>query len=233
VPLVDSVQCKIFRAKEHYDSFVAEAHRQLQGYSGRLVVEVNAATNTFSPRFEDEPVLSKRLPLIIGDCIQNIRSSLDYLVWELVLAANCQPTERHAFPICETSDAFKACVKRNRLKGLSDDVITEIEALQPYTEGKDFRAHVFWALDELCNISKHRRILLTRVKPGVARQVPGSDKSTVVTKDIAGQMDMDTELVAFIAFNERGFENAPDVSAILSWMIESVERILPNFDRFF
>jgi len=227
------VLCKIFRAKEHYDSLVAEGQRQLQGYAGKLVVEVNAAMNTFSPRFEDEPVLSKRLPLIIGDCLQNVRSSLDYLVWELVLAANCKPTKQHAFPICETPDAFKACIKGKRLDGLSGDAITEIEALQPYTEGKDFRQHVFWALDELCNINKHRRILVTCVKPGVARQVPGSDKYTAVTKDITGKMDMDTELIAFVAFNERGFENAPDVSAILSEMVESVVRILPNFDRFF
>jgi hypothetical protein len=61
-----------------------------------------------------------KVSLIIGDGLQNIRSALDYLVWELVLAANAEPGEKHQFPICAIPKAFKDEIRRGRLSGLSE-----------------------------------------------------------------------------------------------------------------
>src|SRR5689334_7092437 len=130
------------------------------------------------PHLSVDVPIPVQLPLIIGDCIQNIRSALDYLVGELVLAANRKPDEHHAFPVCNTPEAFKESQKRKRLTGLSKEMIAEIEALQPYIVGARLRDHAFWILDRLCNINKHRRILLTKMQAGMGGKVPGSDQYT-------------------------------------------------------
>ena len=108
--------------------------------------------------------------------MRNIRSALDYLVWELVLAAKGVPNEKHAFPVCETPKAFEDSLRRKRLAELSEEMITEIEALQPYIEAVRHQDHPFWILERLCNINKHRRILLTKLRTGMRGKVPGSDQ---------------------------------------------------------
>ena len=40
--------------------------------------------------------------MIVGDFLANVRSSLDYLIWELALAAKNNPTDKNMFPICTT-----------------------------------------------------------------------------------------------------------------------------------
>jgi hypothetical protein len=231
---LDSVRCKIFRAKEHCDAFVTTANRHFEGYSTRLMVEVNYPQNTVIPRFDAAISIPAQLPLIIGDCIQNIRSSLDYLVWELALATDAEPSDKHAFPICETPDFFGRSLKRGRLGGLSDEVIEEIEMLQPYKDGEGLRGHPFWVLDKLCNINKHRRILLTGVRPGLAGYVPGSDQYAIIPPGPPGsQMNKTLDLVAYIAFEEGEVIEGAEVCSIVTRIIEAVERVLPNFDRFF
>ena len=200
---------------------------------GKLVVKVDPATNSFRQSFEADVPFPPHLPLVIGDCLSNARTCLDYLVWELALAAKTQPTNRHSFPVCKAPESFSECRRKGRFAGLSDEMIAEIEFLQPYSLGKDFKQHSFWVLDELCNINKHRRILLAKIVPGIARKAPGSDRYTIVKQGWAGKMEVNDEIIAFIGFDERGLEDGPDASAILYECIDSIERILPNFDRFF
>jgi hypothetical protein len=178
-------------------------------------------------------VLPAQLPLILGDCLQNLRSSLDYLVWELVVAAKGQPNEKNAFPICEDAGRFKESLGRGRLRGLSTDAIEEVEMFQPYFDGRDFREHPYWLLDKLCNINKHRRILLTRLKAGYGGRTPGSDRYTQVAGNLGEVVDMDVELIAFVAFEEGGIIKGSEVISFTSQLIDSVERVIPNFDRFF
>jgi hypothetical protein len=100
--LPDSVLCKILRAKQHYDALISELTGCLQGTSAKVVLEANPQTNTVRVIRTEGPAIPPVVSLIIGDVLQNLRSSLDYLVWELVLAAKNEPTIRNAFPICLT-----------------------------------------------------------------------------------------------------------------------------------
>jgi hypothetical protein len=227
---LDSVNCKLFRAKEYYGAFLTAAERHFQGYPRTLVAEFNHATNTIAHDFVADAPLPLQLPLILGDCLQNARDSLDYLVGELVIAAKAEPTDRHSFPICQTAKAFKEC-KRARFNGLSEEVVAQIELLQPYHDGQDFRLQCFWILDKLCNINKHRRILLTRLKAGMAGRPIGSDKYAIIPPG-ATEVHMDTQLVAYIAFEEKGLVDGADACSIVKQLIDSVERVLPNFNRF-
>jgi hypothetical protein len=233
VASLDSARNKIIRAKVHRDAFVAEANRHFNGNSCEVTVDFDFPKN-IAPHLSVEIPVPAQLSLIIGDCLQNIRSSLDYLVRELVLAAHGEPNAQHTFPVCETPGAFKN-TKRKRLSGLSEDAIAEIEALQPYVERERLRDHPFWILDKLCNINKHRRILLTRLRAGMAGKRAGLDDYAFIIPwgtDLP-KVDVSIELVAYVSFDERGIAEGGEACSLLSQIIAAVERVLPNFDRFF
>ncbi len=249
---LDSVEQKIVRAAEHFQSLESEVQRYFQANPGKLVREPNTPDNEILFSFGG-PVPS-RFGLIIGDCIQNLRSSLDYLVWELVLAANNQPGKHNMFPICSSPDIFKdALSNRKRLLGVHPDAIAEIEALQPYHLGMDFKKAILWALDELANLNKHCRIPVTDLAARETMTDVSIDKDgrtwmnipagPVPTLDrdakfgpypvVGGQVQMNSKLVAGIAFGE-GAAKGIEISMSLNlWLYYIREKVIPIFERFF
>jgi len=219
---LESLQCKIFRAAQHIQSLSTELNRYFESNPGRMVQQPNASDDEAIFGFVPSGPVPARFGLIIGDCLQNLRSSLDYLVWELVLAANGQPTEKNMFPVCSTAETFEDQIRRHRLDGVPVDAIAQINGLQPYHLGQDFNKHVLWALDELTNINKHRRILLTNLMAGLAQRenfamkdgqvwyhvgpgpTPMFDSNTKFGPFpvIGGKVKVDAQFVAVIAFDE-------------------------------
>ena len=97
----------------------------------------------------------------IGEILYNLRSALDHLVWQLVLANGEKPGRHNEFPI--VNDASEWGQARGRkLKGISQAAAARIERLQPYTGGIGFPFNVFAfrTLRTLCNIDKHRHLML-------------------------------------------------------------------------
>ena len=77
------------------------------------------------------------LPLIIGDCLQNMRTALEHLAWQLVLVGGGSPDTRTAFPIF-SDDPFATGAKKwlrdrfkSSTKGMPSDAIARIKGLQP------------------------------------------------------------------------------------------------------
>src|SRR5437879_1074152 len=119
-----SVEQKIFRAAQHIKSLETELVAYFQTHPGKVVRDEDSPTDNPSFRFVLKEPIPARFGLIIGDCLQNLRSSLDYLVWELVLAANNKPNDRNMFPICGKPESFeKAIGESKRLKGVHPDAI--------------------------------------------------------------------------------------------------------------
>jgi hypothetical protein len=50
--------------------------------------------------------------IIVGDIAHNLRSSLDHLVWQLVLQNRRLPSRRNQFPIMVTSRAWDEIIER-------------------------------------------------------------------------------------------------------------------------
>jgi hypothetical protein len=218
-----SVQHKIFRAQQHFCAVIAEIDRYIQQYLDRLKIDVDPPQKMLPPHFA----------LILGDGLQNLRSALDYLVFELIVAAHSEPVEFQAFPICESHAAFKKATGGKKSKGLSKEVITEIEALQPYHAGESLKAHPFWVLNHLVNINKHRRILLVSLRQSIAGRIPGTNKYAQVTEGAGSEMYVDVEPAIYVALDEISFPDKPDVSALIDQLVKAIELILPNFDQFF
>lgn len=112
----------------------------------------------YYPRQTLPPFGKRRLPLVsilIGEICYNLRSALDYLVYELAILDSSKRQDGTQFPIDDTPEKFSKH-KRSWLKGLNSNHVAAIEKLQPYN-GAD------WAriLRDLSNPDKHRLLTAT------------------------------------------------------------------------
>lgn len=151
-----SVSLKMYRARHHYEELVSELliyYRILATPEGDLTEE--------EIKVRAMKVPPQRFGLIVGDCLQCLRSSLDYLVWELVLAKKTTvPGSAHQFPISNKEKGFSQQLKRGRLKGVDSDAQALIASIQPYHHPEP-EQHPLAVLESLTNINKHRSVLLT------------------------------------------------------------------------
>jgi len=253
MPLPSSVLWKVYRAKTHFAELQTEVHRYFETNPGKVVREVGGNPDEYVGNFQPDGPVPGRVSIIMGDCIQNLRSSLDYLVWELVLAAKNTPERLNMFPICSTQEFFEQQLARHRLDGVAADAIEEIKSLQPYHHGNDFDKAVLWVIDDLCNINKHRRVLLTDLFGGpsdIELQSIGGELFGRVTrikknakigpypivdgpKGRGVQVDVDPKIAAIIAINEGTAQNV-EITLFLAEMLKYVElTVLPRFERFF
>ena len=129
--------------------------------------------------YRGEPVGERTASSIrIGEILHNLRSSLDYHVWQLVLANGQKPGAHNAFPISDGKDKWEKALSNGRLKGVGEEARKTIHQLQPFAEGEGLACdvHPFSALRNLSNIDKHRHLHLCMAFPiirnGVEFDVP-------------------------------------------------------------
>ncbi len=169
---------KLSRAQEHLDSLSQELNAFLQPYCYEIANEYDVEAPhqgltrvrlTRRVVFKVEPPLLK-WGIIVGDCIQNLRSSLDHMVF--AISHSRDPNEfkddrTTEFPICDSPEAFNRSRRRNwpphhEIRGLPREAQTIIEQFQPYQGGqKSLSNHPLWILREMSNIDKHRSIHIT------------------------------------------------------------------------
>jgi hypothetical protein len=249
----DPIIYKIIRAQEHLQALESDMGQYFKENPAKVVRQHEGSPDEYIGRVVAGRAIPMRLQLILGDFLQNLRSSLDYLVWELVLAAKNTPGVSNMFPICSTLDKFKdAAFGRKRLNGVPDIAKTVIECLQPYNRG-DFEKSVLWVLDDLCNINKHRRVPLTRWSGGIApdgTETKTIDGQSFIHTDLAAiadntkigpfpmidgrvKMPMNLNIVAFIAFDE-GPAKGMEITTVMRGMLEYIHlSVLPLFNEFF
>jgi hypothetical protein len=207
-------------------------------------------SGTFTAR--DEAILSI-LALQAGDVISTLHSSLDYLVWELVLANKGTPTTTNAFPICDTINSFGSQLQKGRLSGTNPAVVSLVESMQPYHSGQKCHETFFWVLHQLSNINKHRRILgvyirpvippsgfeietspdgvsYARINPPLGLLKPGTKLGPY--RIIEGEVDVDHNLMAYVAFQETPVDGW-EVLSLLDKMRDYVRQEILRFGKFF
>jgi hypothetical protein len=179
------------------------------------------------------PNIPSEIPLIIGDCLQNLRSSLDYLVWELCDAANVKPTEKNAFPVCKDQQAFQS--RKDALCGVPPNAAAIIERLQPFNSAQGWMSSELWILNRLTNISKHRRILVAGLGAVRTETATGAviDRHTQVNHPFVGEIELDYDPVALIKCGE--VEGAgEEVSALLHRLANYItHQVIPLFEPLF
>ena len=126
MPIPTPVVWKIFRTNVHLREFQTEVEEYFKTNPGKVVENPDGNPDEFIGTFQASGPIPGRLPILIGDCLQNLRSALDYLVWELVLAAKNELGRHNMFPVCSTPETFDQQAKeepaqRGRFRGNSRD----------------------------------------------------------------------------------------------------------------
>ena len=110
--------------------------------------------------------IDQALPLMIGDCLHNLRSALDHLVYQLALknGAPSVSADKTFFPIYLTKSQFDDRVEKNVKPFISSAALAEIEQCQPYS-AYDVPAEAdIWILNRLDIFDKHRLLVLAGQK---------------------------------------------------------------------
>ncbi len=158
---LDSVKQKIYRAKDHWDELWDEVTAYYQSNPGDLFPAEGSTPEIPLFIFKEKKPVPAKIALVLGDALQCVRSSLDYLVWELVEGAGNKPHRQLMFPLALTEKQYKDDLeKRHRLDGVPAEAIAVIDRFQPYLQPNP-KETVLGILDELTNVNKHRRVIFT------------------------------------------------------------------------
>jgi hypothetical protein len=163
-----SCRLKIERAKEHFAILGAELLAWANTKSMRIVKETNdtgSVHRVFVEVIEQAPL--NRWSLIAGDCVHNLRSALDSLVYGIAIYQTTQnppPDEKVLqFPIVTKQDKFSS--QEYRIKSLSPSVQAEIEKLQPYHRPHPQLPPLLGLLSDLNNQDKHKTLNVVAAAP--------------------------------------------------------------------
>jgi hypothetical protein len=157
-PLI-GCRIKISRAKKHLADLKAavDAFDALHPYS---------LTTDKAPRYEIHRFwLNAPIPVewgaILGDCIHNLRSSLDLLAVELITINGGTPSDYSAFPISPDERHFEARGVP-RLNGASARAIEFVRRLKPYRGDGN---NTLWELHRLDIADKTIAVMLDFMHP--------------------------------------------------------------------
>lgn len=120
----------------------------------------------FRVHIREQP--SKRIGILIGECLHNLRSALDHLVWQLAIQNGNRPDDKSEFPIFLDPGKFSKRKKDGdpdpqsglrKMQNCSAQARTLIEQFQPFNRpAGQFELHPLWLLQKLNNVDKHQTI---------------------------------------------------------------------------
>ncbi|EWS65075.1 hypothetical protein Y695_01675 [Hydrogenophaga sp. T4] len=148
-------ELKFHRAIVHFgdaEDLISQYSRRVK--IGAIEIERNEKTITWEINFSEPPPAI--IPLVIGDTIHNLRSSLDHMVCDLARIRGKKPGQLK-FPFAMDEAKLKSIMKADgHLSILGQDVYEAILALRPYKVGGD---KMLRALHDLDIADKHQLIL--------------------------------------------------------------------------
>lgn len=112
------------------------------------------------------PQVPHIVSILVGETVYNLRSALDYLVYELARYDSASIQDNTQFPIEDTQQVFRGR-HRHFIKGLSDEHVASIERLQPYN-GCDWTK----LIRDLSNPDKHRTLTITKTSCQYVIRIP-------------------------------------------------------------
>lgn len=167
---------KVRRAEKH----LQEVHTALSGYQGQhpcvAIRDLDGHPDALAYRAKISQLPDPYLPLVIGDCVHNLRVALDYGV--IALAAGVYARDRF-FPMYvediwaldpNTGKEVKGTANlrkrfRAAIDGLHPEAATFIEGMQPYKRGADAQLWPLAFIAGVDNADKHQE--LTAVAFGI------------------------------------------------------------------
>ena len=145
---------KIDRAKKHVADLRAdiEAFHRRQPYQIVMADEPESGDQVYRVKIR-EPIPPKWSG-ILGDIFHNLRSALDQVACQLVIANNSEIERSTEFPIIGTPGNFEIVLGR-KLNGASAKAKSLVRRLKPYKGGRE----PFWVIHAMDVLDKHRGII--------------------------------------------------------------------------
>lgn len=153
---LDGAAAKVKRAEEHLEAIDAEVQAFLNGDPQPYFTqpEFDSESGEHIVRLYVRRKPPTRLSAMIGDCLNNLRSALDHVAWQLVLINNEIPDRRTEFPIFK-DEAPYGSQSPQKIRGIAPEHQAIIEGLQPY-RADDPTGEPLWVLHDLAAIDKHQ-----------------------------------------------------------------------------
>lgn len=169
---VARIKSKVERAKEH----VRELERSVQAFRNSdpygFRIEDDLQTGDKVHRIHIRSETPDRFALLIGDVVHNLRSALDHLAWQLVVANGQMPKSGPGgtqFPIYEPKPGAKT--PQGVVQGISAEAQKVIDRMKPYKGGNND----LWMLQQLDITDKHKLLIVTAFAlSGVMPTFPGA-----------------------------------------------------------
>ncbi len=162
----EGVRLKLARARRHLEELRGEIDTFFESPPFRRVLYRDESGLNYILVGYLTHWLPETLPVIIGDCLQNMRVALDHLAWALAESTGTEPPHNTSFPIYLSRDAFhernkagKATVRSGlkRIEAIPEEAQAVVEELQPYC-AEDPIMHPLWNLNEYSRIDRHRTL---------------------------------------------------------------------------
>jgi hypothetical protein len=254
---LDGSRAKIERAREHVSELFngVRDFTELAPFKVRAAVDEGANEVVFTaeadPEFSPVPIA---LVLIAGEVAHQLRSALDHLVWQLVLANTGQPPQgtKSGFPIFRTEQGYDQRSPA-MIQGVSANASTRIRAAQPFHAGANAESTLTWVVHELNNTDKHRVIPATTTYSFVGhvrmRKGDGSTEDIVAPTEEVGEhledgmeiarvtippgvgpIEFDLRLGMDIAFQQVGAVQGQPATSLLVETTDYVSNLVESFD---
>ncbi len=150
---LDGAFARVRRAEKHLRELVCGVEAFQRQHKEFMVAEYDKGTDQIRVSFKRPPVVPVELSLIASDIIHNLRSALDYIIYELARHDSGVIQEGTQFLIEDAAESF---AKRSKgyLKGLNPKHVAAVQSLQPYKG-------VQWTkiLRDISNPDKHRELI--------------------------------------------------------------------------
>ncbi len=231
-------------AGQHLQRLESEVKRWKEGNPCRVWTELDLQTGQNLIWAEVLRPPPNKIGFIIGDCLYNLRSALDNLVYELGVAYQKGPLSKSMasdsqFPIFRHESHFLSKGK-DMIRGIHPDAQTFIEGLQPYNrEGEN---NTLLVLNKLATTDRHQLPHMTVVMPEevpyFTTDISGIPGLTTYWEPFEGraiiaeyphatqpytEMDMQRPPTFTVAFGKR----APDV--IQGWGVRAIVRQIYDY----
>ena len=176
------VYAKVNRARDAMSSLELDVAAHCEVERRQQVTEIRQGAPL--PKGSDEPPILHDFSVRTGEIAYNLRSALDHLVWQLVLANAKTPGLWNAFPICQDEAKYRRAAK-GRLQGLAEQHQEMIKGFQPYRENGGIGAHL-WMLHSVCNIDKHRHLNVVNVHSSATASLEGDVEPGLIPPGMTG-----------------------------------------------
>ena len=157
---LDSARIKLEGADEHLETFNMEfgTWLALNPYKAIREKDEQLGLDVLRLKIVDMPRPPDRLGRRIADYVQNLRDSLDHIIYSLLPSRPPRPRDIK-FPVFTDSAKYPRAASKS-IGLLPAPVQAEVERLQPYHAGQGVMSHPLIVLDDLANASKHREVAI-------------------------------------------------------------------------